>query len=532
MTKIGVIIDNAGLARWQADALLAIATETEFIIYSCTTVPPRKRRLRHALYYLLNMFTVRNRMTRRVDLPRELRIVGVRRFATQNDGVWQQLPPGLLTAMRSDSPSVLIKFGMGLLRIPSFEQLPIPILSYHHGNPAKFRGRPAGFYELLEGDPTVGQIVQILSNELDAGDIVATAETRAIPYSYRATLIESYRHSPLLLRVAVRNAVAGASWRSPQSGAVYRLPDNATVVKFVLARLRKGVSHLLYGLTREKRWGVATVAVPNQLSVETLIEPLADELQWTILATPPGYRFLADPFFHPNDGLVVEAMRKSSARGQILRASATGCCRVSGRAGHMSYPAVIESEGRAFVIPEVSDWSPPLAFPLEGTGLGEPFALRLPGRPPLLDPTPLWYVGTLFLFGNIAAEGPSVLRLWVADSLEGDFVEHPSSPIRVSPNGGRMAGTPIFIDGSLVRFGQDLRGAYGHGISAYRVTKINRDAYAEEAIDEFRFQGRRGPHTLNLARGVIAFDYYDDVVSLLAGIRRYRDRRAARRVGD
>src|SRR6185295_6661821 len=171
-------LDGMRLARWQAEALQTVGGEAEFVLYSCTTPAPTQCRLRHALYYLLNLFTVRNRMTRKVGLPADLIVVATRTLAAEGDGAWQSLPPDLIATIAVD-------------------RLAVPILSYHHGDPAKFRGRPAGFYELQRGEPTVGQVVQVLSNALDSGQIVASGETPAIGHSYRATLIEAYRHSPL-----------------------------------------------------------------------------------------------------------------------------------------------------------------------------------------------------------------------------------------------------------------------------------------------------------------------------------------------
>ncbi len=530
--KIGVIIDGAMLARWQADALQNLAGEAEFVIYSCESDVPARRQLRHALYYLLNLVTVRNRLTRKVDLPTQLAIVARRPFRAEVEGAWQRLPPELLTRIEEDAPAVLVKFGMGLLKIPAADQLSVPILSYHHGDPARFRGRPAGFYELLHGEATVGQIVQILSDKLDSGKIVAAAETKAVAHSYRATLVEAYRHSPLILRAAIANAVAGKAWEPPQWGKAYRLPGTATVLEFVFQRVRRSIRRLLYGLFREKRWRVATVPLPGSPTMDTLTNGLADTAQWKPVAMPRGYRFLADPFFHPDGGLLVEAMRSASARGQILHVSEKGIRRLSGRGGHFSYPAPIESAGTRYVVPEVSDWSPTVAFPYSTEGLGEPFELRIPGRPRLLDPTPFNHGDAVFLFGNLASEGSSVLRLWLADALDGEFTEHPASPIRMSPNGARMAGTPTIIAGRLVRVGQDLRRGYGDGIALFDVAQIDRDHYSEQLIGEFRFTKAKGPHTLNLARGEVAFDYYDDAFSLLAGFRRFKERRAARRIGD
>ena len=382
--KIGVIIDGAKLARWQADALQTLAGEAEFVIYSCESDAPARRSLGHALYYLLNLVTVRNRLTRRADLPSQLPVAATRTFRAETEGAWQRLPPDLLQRIADDAPAVLVKFGMGLLRVP--EGLRVPILSYHHGDPARFRGRPAGFYELLQGEPTVGQIVQILSDKLDSGKIVAAAETKALAHSYRATLVEAYRHSPLILGTAIANAVAGKTSEPAQSGPAYRLPGNATVLRFVFQRFRDLIGRLLYGLFREKRWSVAMAALPGALTLDKLTAGLADDAQWKSVATPDGYRFLADPFVHPDGGLLVEAMCAASARGEILHVTETGAHRLSGQGGHFSFPAPIEFAGKRYVVPEMSDWSPASAYPCSDDGFGEPFdpADRLGGDERLL----------------------------------------------------------------------------------------------------------------------------------------------------
>lgn len=530
--KIGVILDRSMLARWQAKALLSVADECAFVIYNCTSPTPARRRLRHAFYYILNLLTVRNRMTRKVSLPAGLNVTCIRTFSASSRGAWQSLPPALLETIARDQPDILIKFGMGLLRVPDRGQLAVPILSYHHGEPAKFRGRPAGFYELLNGERTIGQVVQVLSNEIDSGKVVAAAETEAIPHSYRATLINAYRHSPLLLRKAIRNAISNQGVCSPTLGPAYRLPSNATVLRFLAERIGQTILRAAYGLTREKRWSVAVAPADAAGSIETLTRNLSETTTWKIVKRPSGYRFLADPFFHPEGGILVEGMNAASGRGEILHLRDDSCRRLSGRGGHFSYPSVIRSDGCQFVVPEISDWSPPQAYPLLDGLVGDPVELQVPGLPRLLDPTPFAHERAIYLFGNLATEGSSVLRLWVADSLYSQFVEHPASPIRISPNGARMGGTPLILNGQIIRVGQDLRRRYGDGISFFRVCQIDLRDYEEELIGEFRFADRRGPHTFNLANGQRLFDYYEDAFSLLAGFRRFKERRAASRVDD
>lgn len=525
--RIGVIVDRHMLARWQAEALLTLADDADLLAYSCRNTQPSARRWKFALYYLLNLFSIRNRMTRRRSWPANLPVDVTREFDAIEDEGWQRLPVKLIETIRTDRVDVLVKFGMGLLRVPDPERLPVPILSYHHGDPAEFRGRPAGFYEILSGKSVVGQVVQRISNDLDAGDVVAFAETRISPHSYRATLIEAYRHSPLILKRAIENAVSGHSSKPANWGKNYRLPSNSLVMKFVAARSIQAAKRLWYGLFMEKRWQVATVTAPDILSISSLEQAFASVPDWQTIRTPKGYRFLADPFFHPARGLLIEGMNSATSRGEILHAGDQGLRRLSGQGGHYSYPATFDD----FLIPEISDWSSAKAFPLGEDELGEPFELKIPGRPALIDPTPFRNGDILYLFANRADEGSSVLRLWTASDLHGDFVEHPSSPVRISPEGSRMAGGILSIRDARYRIGQDLRGRYGDGLVFFQVSRIEPDNYSEEAVHGFRFDHVRGPHTLNLGGGRAAFDYYTDRFGPLAGFRRLRERRAARRIG-
>lgn len=527
--RIGVIVDRRTLARWQIEALHTLGDDAELLIYSCRNSQPTSWKPKFALYYLLNLFSVRNRMTRREPWPADLQFAEVREFDAIQDGNWQRLPSELIEQFRADRVDVIMKFGMGLLRVPTPEQLPLPILSYHHGDPAEFRGRPAGFHEMMAGNTVMGQVVQRISNHLDAGEIVASAETKILAHSYRQTLIEAYRHSPLLLRRAVENAIAGRSLKLDRHGRNYRLPTNGQVLHFLSKQCHAAIRRIAYGLFKEKRWQVATAAVPELSAICSLKQAIADTSGWQTISRPEGYRFLADPFFHPDSGLLVEGMSVSTYRGEILHLDGQRVCQLSKRGGHYSYPAHVEDGGSSYIVPESSDWSPVLAFPLCEDRIGDPFDLRIPGRPALLDPTPFRDGDNMFLFANRADEGSSVLRLWVADSLHGEFSEHPASPVRLSPNGSRMGGSLYSIDGQLYRVGQDLRGSYGDGITLFRITHIDRLRYCEVAERQLRFDHVRGPHTLNLDQNLVAFDYYTDGFNPFAGLRRLREKRAARR---
>jgi hypothetical protein len=523
--KIGIIVDGLQVRRWQAQALARIAGRHEFVLYNCTSARTSPRRLRHALYYLLNLFTIRNPLTRPVPVS-GLEVAGRTDFEAEQDGAWQRLPGHLLEQISADRPALILKFGMGLLRVPEASALAVPILSYHHGDVRHFRGRPAGFHEIDLGRRVMGQVVQILSNRLDAGAVVAFAETKVHPHSYRGTLIEAYRHSPLILGQAIANAAAGTVLPHAPTGTNYRLPGNARVARFVLRMVARAVRRLGYGAFFEKAWSVAeAAALPDALLDPGGPEPLP-RTGWAIARIPRGYGFLADPFFHPQgQGLLVEALNRSTNLGEVLAVDGERTRQLTPRGVHCSYPAVLTEDGRHFLLPEVSGWSPQIAYPLDGEAATTAIELDIPGRPKLVDPTPLRTADTLFLFANDAAEGSGVLRLWFADGLSGRFAEHRSSPVRISPAGSRMAGAIAASAQGLFRVGQDFAGAYGDGILIFRIEALTRDDYRETKVRSFRFRDVRGPHTLNFRDGRAVFDFYRDRFSPFAGVRRLRQSR-------
>ena len=87
--------------------------------------------------------------------------------------------------------------------------------------------------------------------------------------------------------------------------------------------------------------------------------------QWRIVERPKRYRFLADPFHHPDgEGLLVEALRNSTGLGEIVHIGPSGTAVITDGKGHYSYPATFSEAGEYYVVPEMSEWSAPKLFRL------------------------------------------------------------------------------------------------------------------------------------------------------------------------
>ena len=523
-----LITDGLTVHEWQRRALATLPSGDKITVFACTNTRLKRQYGRYFLYYVLNMLSVRNALTAQVPLG-DLggRLVEVMSFDSEWEGSWQRLPADIAKAITDSGAVAVLKFGMGLMRVP--DGVSIPILSYHHGDPDHYRGRPAGFYEMANGAPVMGQMIQSISNKLDAGEVLAFAETRVMPHSWRATLMESFRHSPLLLNQAISNALTGTLIPKSRAGKNYRLPSNGTVAKHVARTGWIFAKRLAYGLLAEKNWRVAVIeSKGSAFEMATSTKPFPAHGNWDNLYTPPGYTFLADPFFAPDGGVMVEALEAGTGRGALLHIGPDGANKLNEATGHHSYPSVVEEGGQPYCVPEIADWSPPMIYPLEdgGTKLGAPIALDIPDPSGITDPTFLRHNGKLWLFGNRKTEGSNILRLWSSDSLFSRFTEHPQSPIRISPNGGRMGGSCLSKDGKLYRLGQNFEIDYGDGISVFEIEVLDTEHYAERLVGGLRFTGVKGPHSFNLSNDhtKVVFDWYSDRYTPMAGIRRLRSR--------
>lgn len=522
MGRLALLYDGRSLAWWQARVVQDILREHElFTLIAEGGHAPRRNLARHALYYLLNLFTIRRAQARK-PFPHSCSEADTCfHFRPIEEGAWVRLPAEAMEWLERNQIEAVIKFGLGLLRI---EDRGPPILSWHHGDPARFRGRPAGFYETVQGEAFVGQVVQRLTNRLDAGEVLAFAETRVHPHSYTRTLTDAYALSPHLLRRALGRLRNGERVDRRVDGENYRLPSNMQVIAFVLHGIAALIRRLLYGALYEKRWRCSTVRVPDTAGHDMLVGHLESERgRWRNYQPPAGFNFVADPFFcgRPDD-LLVEACAANNGKGKIMRLI-DGSPQVlrTEESFHLSYPSTFVEGAKTYVVPEMARGGRQTLFTIDGDRLVKEHELIIDAGP-LLDPTLFRHEGRVYLFASRRADGSSLLRLWSAASLFERFEEHPSSPIRISARGSRMAGAIRRTDDGIFRFGQDCRRAYGDGILIFRIEELNATRYSESRAGTGCFREMRGPHTLNLLDDTATFDWYEDRFSALAGVRRLR----------
>lgn len=513
-----IILDNLEIAEWQRMALEEASDLLNIkIILNCQNTNNPKRIIKNLLYYSLNVFTLKNRLSRKSDYKyTDEEILGFKSTYKKNR---QYIPTEISNKVIESNIDVIIKFGMSIIKID--ESLnKVPILSFHHGDPSKYRGRPAGFYELLGNADKSGIIVQRLSNKLDGGHILAFAESKLTHYSYKKTSENFYRQSQFLLRKALLNLKKDHLLEIKTNGKNYHLPSNSTVFKFSTLLFKKRVDNLIYGTFFEKRWKVGTLKFDLDLRGNNIISSssISD------IPIKEQYNFYADPFFSLDGSKIrLEALGNKSGLGDIIEIDVedTNKYQVLLTGSHYSYPFSFSLNGEEQLLPEVASHSSQHFFNLSDDKKNLTVIKKLEDKR-ILDATLSFHDDVWYLFFGELESASSKLNLWFSDAIDGEFKEHPSSPICISPSSARMAGRILVTEEGMFRFGQNNNRAYGAAITISEITELSKEVYEENVCGTIKIDDCYGPHTIdiNQDKGLALIDYYTDEFSPFAGIRR------------
>jgi hypothetical protein len=89
-----------------------------------------------------------------------------------------------LDAIRSFDLDFILRFAFGIIRGDILTVARYGVWSFHHGDETKYRGRPAGFWEIVNREPITGSVLQRLTERLDAGIILRRGAFQTILRSW------------------------------------------------------------------------------------------------------------------------------------------------------------------------------------------------------------------------------------------------------------------------------------------------------------------------------------------------------------
>lgn len=545
--RIAVLLDGWEQPRWIRDVLQQIAVrrlgEIAAVVLNTAASPTNARSLRmragswirNATYVPYELYSRLDRRFYRCD-PDPFEVSGVQELLSSAE-VLQVSPRQTafsdyfadadverLRALRLD---VALRFGFRILRGRALDIATRGVWSLHHGDNAESRGGPTCFWEVFEGRETTGAVLQVLSEDLDAGQQLARVHVPTHGLSVNQTAGRLYwRAVPALIAALERLRLGSVSvaqanmsvgeWQA-YSRPLYTRPRAGAVLQLATRLLARRVRARWHALSGREQWRLmlhldrgSTTDVPN-----------AAPFRFRHLV-PPSDRYWADPCPVWHDGrhfVFFEEHPFESANAHIsvvevdARGEPTSEPVVALRRDyHMSYPFVFSWKERWYLVPEsytrgALELFRCVRFPdtwefagnlLDGVAAVDPTIARIGER---------WWLFTATISETTLAADS--LLLYYADDPLGAWTPHPLNPVKVDLRSARPAGKLFEVGGTWYRPAQDGAPKYGTRIVFNRIDEISPTDFRETVVDRLTPTWDRyvlGTHTINCAHGLTAID--------------------------
>ena len=427
-------------------------------------------------------------------------------------------PNDAIEEIRRYDLDVALSFGFRILRGEALRIAKHGVWSYHHGDNLVNRGGPAGFWEVMEESPVSGSVLQVLSEDLDNGEVIDRSWTRTSDrFSVKGSRNNLYwRASTFVMRKLKELYESGkvsseANLFRPYYNRLHKMPTNAQLLprlcKLSLSYAATKIRHALFF----EQW---SLAYRFRTSAD---DPNNSFYRFNYLI-PPKEKFWADPFPVKHEGkyfLFFEEFiyKDDKAHISVIELSKSGASTstsVLERDYHLSYPFIFQWNDRYFMIPETAGNRTVEVYSCQGfphewkmeTVLFEGVAAR--------DATLFEIDGLWWMFVAMADTGFSdELHIFYSETPFGPWKPHKQNPVKLDVRNSRPAGRLFHWKGNLYRPAQDSSRRYGYGMRINKVVRLTASEFVEEEVSQVLPQWRkdlRGTHTLNICEDLTVID--------------------------
>jgi hypothetical protein len=451
---------------------------------------------------------------RKVDLTRPLDGVDRVHCTVEREGFSEYFPPDDIESIERYDLDFVLRFSFGIIRGRILTVPTYGVWSFHHGDERRYRGSPAGFWEIYNDDPVTGAILQRLTDELDGGVVLKRGSFKTIPSSREQNLNKLlYATAGWPAQVATDilngNADRTGGEQSDTDAPIYTAPNPYQLLRY---HLKRAGWYLRSRLRRNERWTIGLA----DTEVGAIRERGLSDLQW--FPAQPRDRSVADPFVtefdddvvvfftdytHPDAGGRISYCRYED--GAIL----PGVHPAFEGEGDVSYPYVLREDGRHFVVPETSERNGIHLYEAVEPDQWE-FAKTLVPDTRGAAPTLFRHGDRWWLFFTKRDALPDTnLHVWSAETLFGAWRPHENNPVKTDVRRSRPAGKPWIEAGEVYRPARNCA-ARGSTITVNRITELSEETFEEETCyslspgEESSIEG--GVRTISHCGDVVAID--------------------------
>ncbi|MFC1744873.1 hypothetical protein ACFL35_12855 [Candidatus Riflebacteria bacterium] len=422
----------------------------------------------------------------------------------------QYFDRGALGKIRAAKLDFILRFGFNIIRGKILESARFGVWSFHHDDEMKYRGSPAGFWEIFHDDPIQGGILQRITDRLDGGIVLKRGYLNTIRHSYIRNLKAIYNESAtwpaqVCRDIFLEQADYFKSEATKTAAKIYYPPQNMEMLSFWLKIVWRRLTYRFNKLFKKDKWNIGVVNAPIEKFLEKDFSP---RVAW--VKPEIDGKFLADPFpimpSHPqaiptkNDNknryiVLFEYFDYKKGRANIacaelyddmLSSKVDNIHNAISTESHLSYPYTFACGSEIYCIPET----------YQNNEVALYRAVELPDRWEKIatlikdfagvDATIFHYRENWWILVTDRFWGSKYnLFLFYSRDLFGPYKPHPQNPVKTDIRCSRPAGTPFFFQNQLYRPVQDCSITYGGKLAINRIIEITEKIFSEELVKDF-----------------------------------------------
>jgi hypothetical protein len=429
-------------------------------------------------------------------------------------------PAETLAEIRKFDLDVALCFGFRILKGDALNIARHGVWSFHHGDNSVNRGGPAGFWEVMEGTPVTGSVLQILTEDLDNGCVIYRSwSPTADRFSVKANRNNLYWKSAAFVIRKLKDLADGIpicppdnQLYRPYSNRLYRMPTNGEMFSHLWRLAGRYATSKFQAALHSDQWALAYRFRSGPSDSNNTLYRFKR-------LTPPRDRFWADPFaIKAGDTyyVFIEELLYDTGKGHISviemdrKGVVSGPRKVLDREYHLSYPFVFEWNGSYYMVPESAANKTielyraktfPFVWQLEKVLMTDVRAK---------DATLAEIDGKWWMFVSLSEHSiPDELYLFSADTPLGPWTPHERNPVKSDVRGSRPAGALFEWNGEVYRPAQDSSGRYGYAISINRIVQLDEEQFREEQVSSILPNWDKdllATHTISIAGDLTVVD--------------------------
>ena len=410
-----------------------------------------------------------------------------------DSGLFLQMTDEDLSVIEDCNLDCIIRCGSGILRGKILDISEYGVVSFHHGDNRTNRGGPSGFWEVLNGEPSSGFIIQKLNQELDGGEVLFRGNLMSsntwLANNAQLLAKSNVFMMQLLLDLAKNQRLPVPEGVRLHGNKLYKLDSSFILFKYLIKIIipkvftkivNKFLSH------KVSRWSVA-YCYHNDFSKSLW--------RYNEIKNPKG-RFLADPFVIENNGenfIFVEDLFFNDNKGRISvikvneqKYDFLGVVLEEGF--HLSFPFVFKDGNEIYMIPETCKNGDIRLYKSTEFPLKWEFERQLMSNVDAADTMLFKHEEIWFMFTNICSaklsDHQSELHIFYSDDFKSGKWQPIKSgnPVVFSPLKGRNGGF-FSHSGVLYRVNQvHGQSHYGKSFNVNQIEVLTKDEYVEKEV--------------------------------------------------